>query len=195
MLRVLIGALLASAILSAAGRHINGTECVVTVCTASINIPYDDAGVQDNRNGIVWGTAGFVTTPIQFDHVPPGYVVHITHVRGDLVAMMHGKVPEGTNAGILWSLQTTSSKSSDTVEYGSSGCFEYVQGFVNQNNLRAPFNDDTSSEGWLDSDNIVWSKEALWLNDTGLAIHAEVTLVIEYQYVNTSLQYVSSNAK
>jgi hypothetical protein len=168
-------------------------ECVLSTCSASINIPYDDYGSADRRLGLVlWGTAGFISTPIHFEQVPPGYRVHITRVRGDFVAMMHGVVVNGTNAGVLWSLQTTSSQGSDTVEYGSTGCFEYIQGFVNAVDLRAPFSD--SLDQWLDEDNQLWSKEAVWLNDTGLEIHAEITMIIDYQYVN-EFAVRSSSAK
>lgn len=183
MFKVVIG-LLAVACLGADFKHVTPKhECVVSTCFASINIPYDDAGQTDNRLGVVWGTAGFVKTPIQFDNVPPGYTVSITYIRGDLVAWMHGEVLLGTNAGVLWSLRNTSSGASDTVPIGSSGCFEYVQGSVNSVNLRAAFSDDTTDEGLLDADNILWSTEAIWLNDTGRSVHAEITMIIKYRFV------------
>lgn len=59
----------------------------------------------------------------------------------------------------------------------------YVQGTVNAVNLRAPFDQDTSVGGWLAADNTLLNTLAVWLNDTGLPVHMESTMLITYRFV------------
>jgi hypothetical protein len=157
------------------------SECIASPCVSSFNIPFDAIGDLDTRLG-TWGTAAAVVTPIQFSNVPAGLSVHVLRAYGDFIAWAHGKVARGTNAGVLWALSSTAVTTSKDVEWAAEGCFLYLQGSVNAANLRAPFDQDLSAGGWLSSDNVMLSKEAVWLNDTGLSVHAEATVVIVYEF-------------
>lgn len=162
-----------------------GSSCIAYPCSASINIAADLYGQQDTRPD-TWGFADAVATPIKFLGVPSGYGVHLLHIRGDFIAFAHGAVLPGTNAGVNWGITTTQPTFSNTVQFAASGCIAWVQGSVNAVNLRAPFDQDVSVGGWLGSDNAMVSTEASWLNDTGLSIHSEATILIDYQFVRSA---------
>lgn len=121
-----------------------------------------------------------VVIPYQF-HPPLGYRVRILRTRGDLIAWPRGVPPPGTYAGILWGLVRTLSGGAADVALSAHGCYIYAQDRVSVGGSRAPFDSLVADGGPLDDDNVLWSKFALYLNDTGLSIHIEASIV-SYQY-------------
>ena len=69
--------------------------------------------------------------------------------------------------------------------YFVDNCFLYLQIATGGLPVRAPFDDDVSAGGLLD-DNTLYVKVAVWLNDTGLPVHMEPTMVIVYRLEETA---------
>lgn len=160
-------------------------DCISSPCVSTVNIPFDSAGVTDTRPG-TWGAAGARQVQIPFKNVPAGYSVQIQRVYGDAVAWVHGKVVPGAHSGLLWGLYTSQVTASPNVEYGSFGCFLYLQGSVGRGDFRGAFDQLIPAGGTLASDNLLISQEAIFDNDTGQSIHMEVTMALVYQFVKGS---------
>ncbi len=156
-------------------------DCVGRPCVFTSNIAFDDSGLPDDRP-TTWGTTAAVRVPFHFSP-PPGYRVAILHVRGDLIGWARGPVPEGTFAGILWGLQNSSSGPATTVDLAAQGCYIYHQGAVGRERERVDFDEDTRDVGLLDPDNVLWSVQALFLNDTGRTIHQEISVLVTFRFV------------
>ena len=60
-------------------------------------------------------------------------------------------------------------------------CFLYVQQATGGKPERAAFDNDVRAGGLLSNENTLYVKTAVWLNDTGLAIHMEPTWVTVFQ--------------
>lgn len=169
-------------------------SCLAALCLAlpvaaasprysvSANFSIDLQGDPDTRPQ-TWGTAGDVVWTIQF-LVPSGYHVRLLRVYGDFIIWPRGRVPEGTYAGTLLGLQTivpdipSTSKLANNV---ADGCFLYVQLATGGKPERAAFDDAVAAGGLLGDDNFLYVKVAVWLNDTGLAIHMEPTWITVLQ--------------
>jgi len=149
----------------------------------SINIAYDAQGTPDTRPN-TWGDAAYFDSKVPFINVPEGHRVRITRVYGDHIAWPHGKIADGTMAGVLFGIITSSSGQSPFVApgLGSSGCFLYIQQGVGSVPARAPFDFDVSLGGLLDADHVATFRQAVYLNETGVSIHQEVTMVVEFEY-------------
>lgn len=154
------------------------SDCISLPCDSSVNIPFDSTGSPCPAGD--WGMCGARQVPIQFDNVPPGYAVQIRRVYGDLIGWARGPVPPGANSGMLWGLFNSQVAASPNVEYGSLGCFIYLQGIVG---TPRTFDQIIKAGGTLLADNLVISQEAFFLNDTGQPIHMEVTMNLDYQFV------------
>lgn len=68
----------------------------------------------------------------------------------------------------------------------ADNCFLYVQVATGGKPERASFDNAVSAGGLLASDNTLYVKVAVWLNDTGLAIHMEPTWVTVLQVEDAS---------
>lgn len=158
-----------------------------TSCYSSINIPFDAEGspAPTDAGPGYWGTQGAALTRIAFEDVPEGYQVRLLRVKWNLTAWVHGVAAPGGSAGVLWALQDSESLGPETsnVQYGTNGCFLYSQMVVGSNTV-PPIQADTdlSKEGVVFPDGVMWSKEAVWLNDTGKSVHVEATFVVTYQF-------------
>jgi hypothetical protein len=148
--------------------------------SSSANFSVDLSGDPDTRPS-TWGTAGYVVWKVPFS-VPAGMRVRILRVYGDFLAWPKGKAPEGTFAGTLLSLHASPPERpvSTVSPYLADNCFLYLQTATGGSPARAPFDDDVSAGGLL-ADNVLYVKAAVWLNDTGLEIHMEPTMVIVYR--------------
>ena len=148
--------------------------------STTANFSIDLKGEADKRPN-TWGTAGYFVWKVPF-WVPTGTRVRILRAYGDFLIWPKGKPPEGTHAGALLSLHTSSpDKPVNTVSpYLADNCFLYLQTATVGPPARAPFDDDVSTGGLLE-DNTLYVKVAVWLNDTGLEIHLEPTMVIVYR--------------
>lgn len=166
-------------------RH--ATDCTAAPCYSSINIPYDSEGQPVAvTSQYLWGRQASAMTKISFEGLPQGYAVQVLRIRGNVVMWTHGGVPTpGSNSGVLWSLQTTASlgdESPTNVEYGTNGCFMYQQA-ATLPSQPIQFDSDLSGDAVILPDGLMWSKEAVWLNDTGLPVHEEATFIVTYRFV------------
>lgn len=154
--------------------------------SASANFSADMSGTPDTRAN-TWGTAGATTWQIHF-FVPEGDRVRIMRVYGDFLIWPKGKVPDGTYAGALFSLHTSSPDTpvSTLAPLMVDNCFLYLQLATGGHPERAAFDTKVSAGGLLESDNTLFVKVAVWLNDTGLPIHMEPTFVAVFQVQDAS---------
>lgn len=149
--------------------------------TAAGNFATDLPGAPDTRPN-TWGKSGYAANVLTFAP-PPGYRVRILEVRGDYVlwptAMGESAaiVPPGTCMGGLAGLATTAPEGSLRADWMADNTLLYVQVGTCGGAVRAPFaaNLRGVQNTLLGPDHkLVW-KQAVWLNDTGLAGHMEVT--------------------
>jgi hypothetical protein len=143
------------------------------------NFAWDARGVVDTRPGC-WGTADAHTFPVTF-RPPAGYRVRITRAYGDFVAWPRGVPPPGTFAGVLFGLQDTGPDGSRRADWLADNTMLYVQGAVGQMRERMAF-DVRIKDGALGPDHKLLYKFAVWLNDTGLIIHMEASVTLEYVF-------------
>lgn len=158
-------------------------------CSFSTNISWDSKGEPDTRPG-TWGLAAAYTVPIPFQNIPAGYRVRILKLYGDVVAWPHGKIEPGTFAGILSGLQTTTPDTANNSPFidthaaplAQKDCFLYVQGTVGAQGLTRIIDVPHVTNGLLNEDGVMNLKQAVWLNETGVSIHMETTLMIDFAY-------------
>jgi hypothetical protein len=157
-------------------------NCITAPCVRTVNFSWDSAGKPDSRPG-AWGNADATTASITWTAVPAGYRVQVTRVDGDEIAAFHGGAPPpGTTGYVLVGLTNTTPFGDPAFTMPTAlGCFLYYQAPVPVG--RIPIGLDTSAGGLLNADNTMIVKQAQFLNDTGLSIHTEVTLVFQYLYV------------
>lgn len=148
--------------------------------SAAANFSADLIGAPDARPN-TWGTAGATSHRITF-RPPAGYRVRVLRVYGDFLAWPVGKAPEGRFAGALWGLQTTAPEGSQRADWAADNTMLYVQVATGGQPARAPVNFDVREGGLLEPDNVLVSRLAVWLNDTGLKIHMEPSFVAVYQF-------------
>jgi hypothetical protein len=159
--------------------------------SAAANFSVDLKGEPDVRPS-TWGTSGYVVWKVPLS-VPAGKRIRILRVYGDFLAWPKGKAPDGTYAGALLSLHTSSpDKPVNTVSpYLADNCFLYLQTATGGLPSRAPFDDDVSAGGLL-TDGTLYVKVAVWLNNTGLEIHMEPTMVVVYRFEDAASPAVSA---
>lgn len=149
--------------------------------SAATNHSSDLMGTPDSRPD-TWGNAGYAVHKIEF-HPPAGYRVRILRVYGDFQGWVR-KNPSGNCAGVLWGLSTTQPEGSQRVTPAADNTMLYVQDSVCavERKFRAPVDYDTSAGGLLGPDNVLVSKVAVWLNETGEPVHVEPSFTVVYQF-------------
>ena len=161
----------------------------------SVNIAFDNEGTPDTRP-TTWGNAAYADTPVPFVNIPKGKKVRLLRWDGDFYAFIHGNAPPGTHAGLLagiltqaklvngiWQAANQPSPYVDPSVQASAGCPLFVCHSVgaDSSTCRIPINVDLSAGGLLD-ESVFLMRQALFLNDTGLPIHMEMTGVVSFQY-------------
>lgn len=159
---------------------VTAISVVAQTYSAATNLSVDLKGVPDTRPD-TWGTADYAVKAITFNP-PPGYRVRILRVYGDFLIWPIGKVEPGKFAGVLLGLQTTAPEGSSRIDLAADNTMLYIQDATGGGPRRAEFDYDVSTGGLLQSDNKLLVKMAVWLNDTGLAIHMEPSFVMVYRY-------------
>lgn len=155
-------------------------DCIKTPCSLSSNFSADIKGEPDTRPD-TWGTAGYTIHKITF-RPPAGYRVRILRVYGDFLVWPIGLVEKGKFAGALWGLTTTAPDGSVHADWAADNTMLYVQVATGGEPARAPINFKTKAGGLLGRDNVLVSKMAVWLNDTGLPIHMEPSFTVVFKY-------------
>jgi hypothetical protein len=149
--------------------------------SAATNHADDIIGTPDGRPA-TWGTTGYGVHAIQF-HPPAGYRTRILRVYGDFQGWLR-KNPSGNCVGVLWGLQTTAKEGSERVTPAADNTLTYVQDSIcgtDGRKFRADF-DYKIAAGLLEPDNVLNSKVAVWLNETGEPVHMEPSFVVVYRY-------------
>jgi hypothetical protein len=176
--------LIVAALSLSQARHVaSGGDCVSAPCVSTVNIPFDSVGIPCPQG--TWGVCDARRVPIQFDDVPAGYSVAILRVYGDFIAFAHGSVADGSHAGILFGLFNSEVGLSPNVEYGSQGCFLYLQGSVGSGDFRGAYDQVIPAGGILPANNVLISQEAVFLNDTERSIHEETSMALVYRFVKS----------
>lgn len=157
-----------------------GGDCISSPCSLSANFSTDLLGEPDHRPD-TWGTAGVTLHRITF-RPPSGYRVRVLRVYGDFLIWPLGIVEKGKFAGALWGLTTTGPDGSVRADWAADNTFLYVQVATGGEPARAPVNLKTEAGGMLESDHVLVSKMAVWLNDTGLKIHMEPSFTVVYRF-------------
>ena len=152
---------------------------------ASGNFSVDLYGVQDTRPGC-WGYADSQEKTVTFSP-PPGLRVHITRLRGDLVAWVRSipssaPTPPESTAGVLLAFHDSGPEGSAHCDPCADNTPLYLQDSVTaaQPKTRAPF--DVAVDWVLPPDNKLILKMASWLNDTGKPIHTEATFTVTFRF-------------
>lgn len=155
-------------------------DCIKSACSVASNMVADLKGEPDMRLW-TWGDTAYQVQPITF-RPPAGYRVRILRVYGDFLTWPHGKAPEGTAAGVLWGLQTSGPEGSAHADLAADNAMLYVQHATGGKPERAPIDFDVREGGLLEADNVLNSKLAVFLNETGLKIHMEASFVLVFKF-------------
>lgn len=156
-------------------------DCISKPCSVATNFAHDIIGEPDKRAD-TWGTAGAELKQVRFAAPPDGYRIRILRVYGDFLVWPRCVVPPGKFAGALWGLTTTAKDASVLADLAADNTFVYVQHATGGAPARIPVDFKVSEGGLLEADNIVVSKVAAWLNDTGCALHLEPSWVMVFRY-------------
>ena len=153
---------------------------------ASGNFAVDLYGVADTRPGC-WGYADSQEKIITFSP-QPGFRVHVSRIRGDLVAWVRSSsasalTPPGSTAGVLLAFHDSGPDGSTRCDWCADNTPVYIQDAVTaeQPKTRAPF--DAVLDWVLPADNKLIMKMASWLNDTGKPVHVEATYTVTFEFV------------
>ena len=153
---------------------------------ASGNFAVDLYGVADTRPGC-WGYADSQEKIITFSP-QPGFRVHVSRIRGDLVAWVRSSsasalTPPGSTAGVLLAFHDSGPDGSTRCDWCADNTPVYIQDAVTaaQPKTRAPF--DAGLDWTLPDDNKLIVKMASWLNDTGKPIHVEATYTLTFRFM------------
>jgi len=158
-------------------------DCPSEIRTVSGNFADDLIGTPDTRPG-TWGTAEAVMHSVQF-HPPEGCAVKIWSITGDLVAWVRSwsYYKAGVLVGIhriLWNGRNPWAAcdycTEDVILYRQLG----VDGF---RAYTTEFDRHFKQGMMVGPDNQLRFKHAVWLNETGQAVHMETTWMIEFQWV------------
>lgn len=129
-----------------------------------------------------WGRAGYSAHVLTF-HPPKGYRTRVLRVYGDFQGWV--RINTGKCAGVLWGLSTTAPEGSERVTPAADNTMLYVQDAT----CGAPFRAGVDFEvkhGGLLVENTLVSKVAVFMNETGQAIHLEPSFVLVYQFERES---------
>jgi hypothetical protein len=147
---------------------------------ASANFTVDLEGVIDKRAGD-WGDAGSVTWNIVFTPAA-GLRTRILSVAGDFLMWTPLPIVGGSSAGALFALASTGPGGSVNGSLIADNTFLYVQVASDGQPSRAAYDRDVHVGGLLEADNTLVVKVAVFLNNTGTALHCEPTMTIQYQF-------------
>lgn len=115
--------------------------------------------------------------------VPADYTAQIVRVYGTFQGWPVGAIPAGTNAGILWGILTADPGPSPFVADGlaSSNCPDYGQTQVGSDGSTITF-DHQIADGVLSNGQFI-VRLGIFLNDTGMTIHSELTLNVDFRFI------------
>jgi hypothetical protein len=88
----------------------------------------------------------------------------------------------GSSAGALFALASTGPGGSVNGSLIADNTFLYVQVASDGQPSRAAYDRDVHVGGLLEADNTLVVKVAVFLNNTGTALHCEPTMTIQYQF-------------
>ena len=156
------------------------------VYSASTNVTTDILGTPETTVVDTWpSTAGYNDHPLVFTP-PAGMRVRILRLAVNFVAApsIFKAVPSGTGAEVMWSALTTSVQNSPFVMPAAVGCLAWVQGLLTSHldTLTKDTDRDVKAAGLLGPDNTLVIRLAVALNTTGLLIHEELTVNMEYEF-------------
>ncbi len=161
---------------------------VAPLSGGALDVGADLAGKPDPRAiqwpGKVWGNADYDDTIIRF-YPPAGYQVHIISAAGSLSSFARGTVPEGTTAGISWGLVSNAVTAKPGADVNPA-CMAYVKQSITARHdaETTPFSFTQIGEnGILGPDNVLISRTAVYLNETGRVMHIEQALVLTYEMI------------
>jgi len=137
----------------------------------------DILGAPDTRPD-TWGTAGYNVHPFIF-HPPAGYRTRVLRVYGNWQGWLREKTEKCV--GALWGLSTTAPEGSARVTPAADNTLLYVQDATCGQPFRVGVN-YAIVNGLLEADNVLVSKVAVWLNETGQALHMESSFNIVYHF-------------
>ena len=153
--------------------------------TASGNFTYDLYGALDTRPQ-TWGYCDSQEAVLTFSP-PPGFRVHMSRIRGDLVAWVRSSsanapTPPESDSGVLLAFHDSTPDGSTRCDYCADNTPLYLQDSVTaaQPKTRAPF--DVAVDWELPADNRMIVKAASFLNTTGQTIHAEATFTVTFSF-------------
>ena len=159
---------------------IEAGAAIIGPFSAATNHADDILGTLDDRHA-TWGATGYNVHKIEF-HPPAGYRTRILRVYGDFQGWLR-KNPSGNCVGVLWGLQTTAPEGSKRVTPAADNTLIYRQQAICE---RAPFyldfDADVSVAGLLEKDNVLYSKSAVFMNETGEPVHSEPSFIIVFQF-------------
>ena len=137
----------------------------------------DILGTPDTRPS-TWGTAGYNVHTLTF-HPPAGYRTRVLRVYGNFQGWL--RVNNSKCVGALWGLSTTAPEGSERVYPAADNTLLYVQDATCGEPFRVSV-DFAIVNGLLEADNVLISKVAAWLNETGQELHMEPSFNLVYQF-------------
>jgi hypothetical protein len=167
------------------------TVAAAANCTAlspcssgSINLAWDSTGTPCGSPA--WGNCSSIKFPLTFEGVPTGAHVIVTRFWGDTIAWASAPVSAGHHAGILWGAWSSSPLTNPVMDgsvvMSNSSCEWYDQGSVSNGDFTVLF--DRPNLNWpLAGDNILTVQLAQFLNNTSASIHVELTVTLQYFYI------------
>lgn len=166
--------------------------CPPATYTVAGNFATDIAGEVDGRPQ-TWGRAGSTTHVLTFENVPEGRCVKLERIVGDFVLWPTtagagpAVVPEGRYMGGLAGVQVYPLEGENgRADWASDETLVYVQTGTRGEVARAAFDVDLRrvENSVLRANHQLAFVQAVWLNDTGLAAHMEVTFsALRFRYV------------
>jgi hypothetical protein len=155
-------------------------QAPVDVKVMSSNFAFDLAGPQDTRDG-TWGTADDYVHKVEFTP-PTGQQTVVHSISGDIVAWV--RVHTQGKFGVLYGFQQYEKNRGGGGECGWCDITTMLYGQTgasSQEVATRKFNKRYIKPILL-PENKLWVKGASWLNDTGQAVHFEITFTVEYEF-------------
>jgi len=158
---------------------VSTAEVATPIYAGGADYVSDLLGTPDKQFG---GTSGYADTVLTFNP-PAGYRVRILSADVTVSSFARGAVPVGTHSGVSWGLVTTNPKNSGRADLINDHCLSYIK-----QSISASKDTDTTTahydiqNGVLEPDNKLISRNAVYLNDTGIIIHTEVALILTYTF-------------
>ena len=140
----------------------------------------DDIKGEPDTRPDTWGLTGYQVHTFTF-RPPAGYRVRILRVYGNVQGWIPGE-PVTRCVGMLWGLQTTGPEGSARVTPAADNTLLYVQDATCGEPFRVPVDYDVRVGGLLEKDHILYSKVAVFMNETGRALHLEPSFNLVFQF-------------